>query len=40
MTIKRLLAGYRWFMIGFALAVMPAICYVVDRLYEYWAYSR
>jgi hypothetical protein len=36
MTFQRLLAAYRWFMIGVALAIVPAVCYVVDRLYEFW----
>jgi hypothetical protein len=32
MTFKRLLAAYRWFMIGVALAVVPVLCYLVERL--------
>jgi hypothetical protein len=35
-TFKRLLAAYRWFTIGLALAVVPALCYIVERLYRIW----
>ena len=34
MTFQRLLAAYRWFMIGVALAVVPAVCILVEALYE------